>query len=809
MTHDDVTGKAEVRPPELTALPADRLISTCDCAALPFSDTGELQPRETALGQERVLEAVEFATGIEHAGYNLYVMGSPGVGKHRLINELLSSRVRSHAAPSDWCYVANFDDPDAPNAIELPPGQGARLRADMQQLVEDLLTALPAAFQSDEYRRRAQEITDEFKRREDEAAEEMGKNAAARGIALLHTPTGYSLAPQKDGKILNATEFEALDDAEKAGFQQAMGEIKDELRSVLGHVPLWQREMRQRFRELDADVTELTVSQLMLDLQHQYRGLPEVLDYLNAVGADVVENAALFRVQGSDEGLDADDPRFLRYRVNLLVGNDDGGGAPVVFEANPNYQNLVGRIEHVAHMGTLTTNFTLIKAGALHRANGGFLVLDADKLLLQPFAWDAVKRALGGEEIRIESVERVVGVMSTTSLEPEPIPLDLKVVLIGDRRLYYLLKAYDPEYGPLFKVVADFNEDMPRLDGQEMAYARLVATLQQGEALRPVSRDGVARIIDWSARRAGDGEKLSLHLGSLTDLMKEADHFAEVDQSPQVQAGHVQTAIDAQMRRSDQLRKRLHEAILDDTVLIDTDGRQLGQVNGLVFIRAGDQAFGSPTRISATARMGAGTVIDIETEAKLGGAIHSKGVMILSAYLAARYARHQPLSVSASLVFEQSYGDIEGDSASLGELCALLSAIGDLSIDQSLAVTGSVNQHGQVQAIGGVNEKIEGFYDICAARGLTGRQGVIIPAANTDDLMLREDLRDAASQGRFAVYPVDHADQVIARLTGMSAGSPDENGLYPSDSCNGRVQLRLFEWTAARQQYVGSAGNGG
>jgi len=792
---------------ELVPLRPEQLSHPCDCQSLGFDVTTTLQPQDSPLGQERVLEAIDFGSDIDRSGYNLFVMGSPGVGKHHLLTHTLTSRAASGAPPVDWCYLADFGNPDRPIALQLPAGRGRELRHDMQQLVEDLLSALPAAFQSDEYRRRAQEIQDEFKQREDDAAAQIGEHATERGIALLSTPTGYSLAPLKDGKVLSPPEFEALPEDERKTLQQAMAELKEELRAALGRVPLWQREMRQRFRELDADVTQLTVSQLTRELESRYHDLPEVLDYLAAVSADVVDNVALFRPQGDGDGPAADDARFTRYRVNLLVDNGNTQGAPVVFEDNPNYQNLVGRIEHVAHMGTLMTDFTLIKPGALHRANGGYLVLDADKVLTQPFAWDALKRVLSGGEIRIEPVERLVGLMGTASLEPEPIPLRIKVALVGDRELYYLLKAYDPDFGPLFKVVADFSEDMPRDDGQEMAYAHLIATLQQRDDLHPVSRDGVARMIDWAARRAGDGEKLSLHLGSLTELLQQADHYAGKANSEHIEAAHVQQAIDAQIHRIDQFRSRLHEAILRGTLLIETEGRQLGQVNGLVVIQAGDHMFGSPSRISATARIGSGEVIDIEHEAKLGGAIHSKGVMILSAYLAYRYARHQPLSLSATLVFEQSYGEVEGDSASLGELCALLSAIADLSIDQSLAVTGSVNQHGQVQAIGGVNEKIEGFFDICQARGLTGRQGVIIPAANVKDLMLRHDVREAAADDRFRIYAAQHVDQVMTLLTGMPAGSPDGNGLYPEASCNGRVQLRLFEWTALRQQYS-SSGSG-
>ena len=792
-------------PARVAPLPAEALITACDPDRLGFDDTAEVQPLALPVGQERVLEAVDFATAIARRGYNLYVMGPPGIGRHRLVRDLLAAKAATRPPPSDWCYVADFETPERPRALELPAGRGTRLRRDMRQLLEDLLTALPAAFQSDEYRRRAREIQDAFKQREEQAAAEMGRRAAERGIALIHTPTGYTLAPLKDGKVLDPGEFQALEEDEQARLQAAMSELKEALRKVLGDVPLWQREVRQRFRDLNADITQLAVSQLMRELHPQYADLPGVSAYLAAVQADVVEHGELFRSLGDEETVDVDDPRFLRYRVNLLVDHATSTGAPVVFEDNPTCQNLVGRIEHVAQMGTLSTNFMLIKPGALQRANGGYLLIDVDRLLTQPFAWNALKRALQAGEVRIESIDRMVGLMSSLSLEPEPIPLHLKVALVGDRELYYLLQFHDPDFASLFKVVADFNADMPRADDRVQAYAGLVAMLQQGERLKPVSRAGFARLVDWATRQAHNGARLSLHLGRLTDLLQQADHFARLGDTACIDDDAIQAAIDAQARRGDQVRRRLHEAILDHRLLIDTDGRQLGQVNGLVVVATGDDSFfGSPVRISATARMGNGTLIDIETEAKLSGAIHSKGVMILSAYLANRYARHQPLSVSASLVFEQSYGEIDGDSASLGELCALLSAIGDLSLDQSLALTGSVNQHGQVQAIGGVNEKIEGFFAICDARGLTGRQGVIVPAANAGDLMLHRDVRDAAARDRFRIYAVDHADQAMALLTGMPAGQPDANGLYPEASCNGQIQRRLFEWTAVRQRLGGA-----
>lgn len=782
-------------------LQAGELRHACDAQALPFETTDALEAIPVTFGQERALEAIEFGTGMPHEGYNLYVMGSTGLGKHTAVREALAALARSQPPPPDWCYVADFDHPHRPNALALPVGLGRRLRHDMEQLVEDLLNALPTAFQSDEFRRRAQEITDEFKQREEGAAEDLGRKAKERDVALLNTPTGYSLAPLRDGHIVSPGEFGNLPEADQERLRQAMEQTKEELAAALSQIPLWQREMRQRFGELEREVTRIAVSQLLKDLEQRYADLPEVLDYLHAVRDDVIDNAELFKPQGDGGSVTADDARFTRYRVNLLVDNAEAGGSPIVYEDNPTYQNLVGRIEHVARFGTLSTDFTLIKAGALHRANGGFLLLDAAKVLMSPFAWDGVKRALSAREIRIESLERLLSLAATMSLEPEPIPIHLKVVLIGDRLLHHLLKAYDPEFGLLFKVSADFNEDMGRSAERDLLFARLIATLQRREKLRPLDRGAVAGLIDQAARRAQDGEKLSLHIGQLLDLIREADHAAAVAGSPVVDEGHVRAAIDAQERRLSQLREHLHEAILRGTVLIDTKGRQLGQVNGLSVIQLGDYAFGAPTRISATARLGTGEVVDIEREVSQGGDIHSKGVLILSAYLASRYARHQPLSLSASLVFEQTYGQVEGDSASVAELCSLLSAIGDVPLRQGIGVTGSVNQHGEVQAVGGVNEKVEGFFAICEARGLDGSQGVVVPAANTKDLMLRPEVVEAADAGRFQVYAARHVDEVMEILTGMPAGHPDAKGLFPEGSVNGLVQRRLLEWTTLRQRY--------
>jgi lon-related putative ATP-dependent protease len=792
----------------LRPLAPAELYHRCDLSALDFDTTDVLEPLTSSIGQERAVKAIHFGVGIQHEGYNLYLMGSPGLGKHALIGDLLQRQRHGAAAPDDWCYVANFDDPHRPTALRLPPGRGRHFRADMAQLVEDLLNAIPAAFQGETFSLRAEAIQSEFKKREEQAASVIAYKAKEQGIALIHTPNGYTLAPVRDGHVLSADEFGSLPEEEKDRINQLIDRLREELQKTLSQVPLWQKEMRRHFKELQREITEATVAAIIGELEAAYADLPAVLDYIRALKRDVVENSELFQHgEGSDGKIpDPDDLQFTRYRVNLLVDNADVDGAPIVYEDNPTYVNLVGRVEHIARMGTLVTDFTLIKAGALHRANGGFLILDVLRLLANPFAWDPIKRVLRSHEIRIESLEQVLSLVSTTSLEPESIPIAVKIVLIGDRMLYYLLKAYDRDFGQLFKVAADFAEDIPRQPDNDALYARLVASLQREKKLLALARGAVELVVEQAARRASDGERLSVHLGSLSDLLQEADYLARRARDDVIRRGHVEDAAAAQRHRLDQPRERLLNEILRGTILIDTAGVQLGRVNALTVVDLGDYAFGTPTRISATARLGNGEVVDIQREVEQCGPIHAKGVFILSSYLGRRYARLKPLCLQASLAFEQTYGLIEGDSASLAELCALLSSIGDIPLRQSLAVTGSVNQHGQVQAIGGVNEKIEGFFDLCAARGLTGAEGVIIPEANRKHLMLRRDVVEAAQNGRFNVYAVAHVDQAMEFLAGQSAGIPDTAGRYPADTVNGQVQYRLGEFFALRQELAHARG---
>ncbi|HEY4636638.1 MAG TPA: ATP-binding protein, partial [Burkholderiales bacterium] len=578
--------------------------------------------------------------------------------------------------------------------------------------------------------------------------------------------------------------------------------LQEQLERVIHEMPKWRREALDRMRELDREVTRAAVNGLIDDLSARYAGLPEVQRYLGQVKQDTLENAAVFRQAKEGEapptifGIRLPRPEgsegpFRRYAVNVLIEHSGASGAPVEHEDHPSHAALLGRIEHVAQMGALVTDFTLIRAGALHRANGGYLVLDAAKVLIQPYAWEALKRALRSHSVDVRTLGQELGILSTVSLEPEPIPLEVKVVLVGERLLYYLLHAWDPEFAELFKVAVDFEEDMPRGDGDDALYARLIAGCVAREKLRPLDAAAVARVIEHQARDAGDAHKLSVRVQALVDLLREADYWAGAAGRATVGPQDVRKAIDAQIARADRLRERLQEQIVRGTVLIDTAGSRVAQVNGLAVLQLGDFAFGTPHRITSRVRLGSGGVVDIERESELGGPIHSKGVLILSGYLAGRYAPSRPLSLSASLVFEQQYGGVEGDSASSAELYALLSALAGAPLRQSLGVTGSVNQHGDVQAIGGVNEKIEGFFDLCRARGFSGEQGVLIPEANVKHLMLREDVVEAVAGGRFAVYPVRSVDEGIELLTGVAAAE-----------IHARVEARLVEFAEKARAFL-------
>jgi lon-related putative ATP-dependent protease len=789
-------------------LSPDRLYRPCEIERLSFTTTAELDDLADGVGQDRAVDAAHFGIGMRHAGYNLYVMGRPGSGKRHLIRQLLDRRVGNEAPPRDWCYVHNFEQPHKPRAIELPAGMGARFRADMQQLVSELQATIPAVFEGEEYRRRLNQIDEEYGERQTHAFTEVGEEAGRQHITLLRTPNGFSFAPSKGEEVMSPEDFDKLPDEEKARIEQAIARLQETLEKVIRQVHQWRRERHERVRRLNEEVVLFAVGQLIDDLRRSYAEFPEVGEYLGEVQRNVIESMDEFRrPKEALTGLAAltgEAPDLNRFQVNLLVARNEGEPAPVVYEDHPTYQNLMGRVEHVSQLGALVTHFRLIQPGALHQANGGYLLLDAFKLLTQPFSWEGLKRVLSTREIRIESLGQMYSLVSTVSLEPEPIAFDAKVILIGNRMLYYLLAQYDPEFGELFKVAADFEDEVERSPENDLLYARLVATLVRREKLRPFERGAVARVIEHSARRAEDAHKLSTHMQSLVDLVREADYWAGQAPGEKVTRDDVERAIAAQIRRADRLRERSHEAILRDILHIDTGGERVGQVNGLSVFQLGDFRFAQPSRITANTRLGDGQLVDIQREVKLGGSIHSKGVLILSSFLASRYAAEQPLSLSASLVFEQTYGQVEGDSASVAELCALLSSLAQAPIRQSLAVTGSVDQFGRVQAIGGVNEKIEGYFDICSKRGLSGEQGVLIPAPNVAHLMLRRDVVDAAAAGHFHIYAVDTVDTALELLTGVSVGTPEEAG-----SLNQRVAARLRHLAELQRKYAKKAGTDG
>lgn len=788
--------------PILPLKPA-QLYQACDSSQFNFRTTAELADLTEIIGQTRAMDAVRFGSSIRQEGYNLFVMGSPGMGKRSLVQQFLKNKASREAEPADWCYLNNFDQSHQPKVLKLPPGKGEALRLSMEGLVEYLRTAIPAQFESEEYRSKVNAIHQAFNERQEKVISELGEEAEKQEIVLLRTPDGFALAPSRNHEVIPPEEYDKLPQAEKERILTAITELQARLEKVLNHLPQWRRERSEHIKQLNRDIMLSVVAHVIDELRTQYANLPEVLSFLDAVQRDMILHVDDFRKP--DESMNISGipvvahQTFSNYQVNVLVSNQNSSGAPLVCEDNPTYSNLLGRVEHISQFGALVTNFTLIKPGALHRANGGYLLLDIRKILMQPFAWDALKRALQTREIRIESLGQVYSLISTVSLEPEPIPLEVKVVLFGDRLLYYLLQAYDPEFSELFKVAADFEEVIDRSAEVQQLYAQLIATLVRKESLLSYDRDAVARVIEHSSRLVSDSEKLSMQMRNIADLLREADYWARDAGHATVLASDVQHAIDTQIHRQDRIRDRLYEAILRGTLMIDTAGSVIGQVNGLAVIELGSFAFAQPTRITATTRLGKGDFINIEREAELSGAIHSKGVLILAAFLASRYAKNQPLALSASLAFEQSYGKIDGDSASLAELCALLSNLANAPILQSLAITGSVNQLGQAQAIGGVNEKIEGFFDICVARGLSGQQGVVIPASNVKHLMLRQDVIDAVAKGLFAIYTVENVDQAISLLTGIPAGEVDEKGNYPEGTINDLVIKRLTELTKITQ----------
>ena len=800
-------GHAPLAPTELRR--------TVDAKSLGFKTTSELDPITGLIGQDRALRAIEFGVNMRSYDFNMFVLGPPASGKSTAIHAYLRKKAAEAPAPADWVYVNNFENPNKPRALQLPAGRGRKLASMMVAAIDELRTTLPALFEGEDYQARRRAIEEEFRSGQDEAFEVLNRKAQAQNIAILRTPMGFAMAPVHEGKVVKPEVFNQLPEDMRQNVQAKIEALQKELEGILEKVPKSDKSRRNRLSELNEEVGEIVVGEALDDVIAAFSDVRDVAEHLEAAGKDLTRNVGLFLATPGEEAevvkQPADtsrDPRFRRYMVNVMVGNgEESPGAPVLEEINPTYGNLVGRIEHIAQMGALMTDFLLIKPGALHRANGGYLLLDARKLLLSPFAWEALKRTIKAREIRIEQPAETMGFVSTQTLDPEPIPLDVKVVLLGDRELYYLLAAHDPDFRGLFKVQADFDDTINRSADNDRDYARVIASIANQHNLKPVDATGVARLIEEGARLADDREKLSIEIGRISDLVREADYWSGEAGHDAITREDVARAVYEGIQRADRVRDRSQEVIERDIVFIDTKGEKVGQINALSVLQLGTFSFGRPSRITARVRMGQGRVTDIEREVNLGGPLHSKGVMILWGFLAGRYAEDVPMAMAATLVFEQSYGGVDGDSASSTELYALLSALAEVPVKQSFAVTGSVNQWGEVQAIGGVNEKIEGFFDICKARGLTGDQGVLIPKSNVQHLMLREDVVEAVKEGKFAIHAVSHIDEGIEILTGVKAGERGEDRQYPAGTINRAVEDKLRQFAERAAAFGRSKGD--
>ena len=765
----------------------------CDPAQFEFHTTAELNQLNGSfpiLGQERAQSAIEFGVGMQQDGYNLFVLGPSGVGKRTVVQKYLEEHAKEKTAPMDWCYVNNFEDTDKPKAIALAPGLGRILAEDVKNFIEDLKVSIPATLESPDHRHKLEAAQKDIISEYDSEIEALQTEAVEHNMTLVKSQEGTLM-------LLIPEKTDSMPAMEKKDIQDAAEELTPKIEKLFKQLPQFLKKVRETIKELNKVAAKETIEVSIAPLKERYAHEERVLAHLEACERDIIENAHAFQTPA--EGVQTVEvllgkPRekyFGRYLINVIVEHGDTVGAPVVFEDHPYYHKLMGRIEHESQLGSFTTDFSQIKAGALHQSNGGYLVLRARDVLLQPFCWEALKRALRSGRVQMDSLGNELSIISTASLQPEPIPLDLKVVLLGDRMLYYFLQAHDDEFSELFKVEADFNVETDRTEETCQLFANMLGSLAKKEGLRPLDRKAVALMMEQAARACSDQEKLSTHMRSTDDLLRESDYWACKDNANVTGEEHVTKAITQQIYRADRIRELVHEQIKRGKLLVDVEGEQIGQVNGLSVMSLGNLAFGRPSRITATARLGRGKVVDVEREVELGGPIHSKGVMILTSLLASRYARDFPLSLSASLVFEQSYGMVEGDSASVAEFCALLSVLAEVPIQQGLAITGSLNQKGQAQPIGGVNEKIEGYFDVCNATGMTGDQGVLIPSSNAKDLMLRPDVVEAVEAGKFAVYTYDTVDDAMALLTNMEAGVRDTSGSYPSNTVNGRVDERL------------------
>ncbi len=792
-------------------VPVDSLRAICDMDSIDkaFSEQNaaqEKKPEDRIIGQNRALKALEFGLGIESDGFNIYVAGVPGTGKETAVKEYVEEIAKKLSPPDDVCYVNNFKDPYKPFIITLPSGKGIELAKDVKNLIDTAKEEIPRAFESDDYISQKESISKEYTEKKQDFFNELNEKALQEGFLVQQTPSGFVFVPKKeDGSPMKDEEIMSLSEEERKELQDKRNLLSDELKNTMKEIRTLDRKAQEEIKNLDQNVILFSVEHIFNDLMEKYSQLPKVLEYLRAMQKDIVENADLFRQKDSQASPEmqmlsfyttpqpwSQSPQFKKYEVNVIVDNSETQGAPVMMEMNPTYQNIFGKIEKETQFGALYTDFTMIKPGSLHQANGGYFVVSIEDMLKNPFTWESLKRVLKNHELEIEEAAERLSFMSTKSLRPQPVPLNVKVILIGPPYLYYLLYHFDSEFHELFKVKAEFDDTMERNEQNTAQYMSFISTFCQKEKLSNLNKSALERIVEYGSRLAGDQKKLSTRFAEIADIIREACYYAHMEGADGVNAENVKQAIEAKIYRSNLIQEKIQELIDRDVLLIDTKGEVTGQINALSVSNIGNFSFGKPTRITCSIGLGRGGIIDIERESKLGGRIHTKGVMILSGYLSSTYAGDMPLTLSARLVFEQSYSEIDGDSASGAELCVLLSSLAEVPIKQDFAITGSVNQKGEIQAIGGVNEKIEGFYETCKNKGLTGNQGVIIPASNKDNLMLKEEIVEAVKEGKFNVFSVKHIDEAMEILTGIKAGEKLEDGTFEEDSINDRVQKSLY-----------------
>jgi len=781
-------------------LSVSQLRRICNHKSFQFTSTEKLPPLEGVIGQDRALKAVQFGLEINSHGYHTYALGPTGTGKSTIIKKILAKVAKNKDVPDDWLYVNNFEDHDKPYTLKLPAGTGHKFRDDIDQLVEELKSDIPKAFESKEYAKEQENIEQEFQKRSKELFQELEKKVSEHGFVLLQTIHGIVPLPTVNDKVITPDQYTTLSDEEKKKFDDVQEELQGKIRETVRLVEELQKKGKDRIRELDHRIVGYTVDHLINDLLKKYAKFHGAVTYLKAAKAALLKNVMTYKQMKQAEQIPgissllggSQEPAFEEYRINLLVDNSKTVGVPVVFESNPIGPNLIGRVEQRGFFGTLVTNFRMIKAGALHRANGGYLIIEALDLLQKPFAYQLLKRCLKTREIVIESMNEVFGAFITRTLEPQPIPLDIKIILIGDPYIYYMLHEMDHEFKELFKVVADFETQSDWTADNVKQYAQFIGNICREEKLKHFDASAVAKVIEYCSRQVEHQNKLATNFGNVVDLVRQSNYWATQNKSKLVRKIDVTKALEEKVYRSNRIEKHIQEMIREGTIMVSTKGTAIGQVNGLSVLKLGEYSFGKPSRITARTYIGSQGVISIDREVKLGGPIHNKGSMILVGYMGGKYAFHAPLGFSASITFEQLYEGVEGDSASSAEIYALLSSLSDHPLRQDLAVTGSVNQHGEIQPIGGVNEKIEGFFQVCKAKGLTGKQGVIIPASNVVHLMLHDYVIEAVKAKQFHIYAVSTIDEGIELLTGMKAGARSKDGHYPANTINGAVQKGII-----------------